>query len=83
MYLGQCQRFACRAVRQTAEAENNITSVERILDYTRLPSEPPWVAEGAVQNQMPNAFAVCSWHLYTVCRLAPLPSEPPRVLEGP
>lgn len=36
----------CRAVRQTAEAENNITSVERILDYTRLPSEPPRVAEG-------------------------------------
>ena len=37
----------CRAVRQTAEAENNITSVERILDYTTLASEPPRVAEGA------------------------------------
>ena len=37
----------CRAVRQTAEAENNITSVERILDYTMLASEPPRVAEGA------------------------------------
>ena len=34
------------AVRQTAEAENNITSIERMLDYTRLPSEPPRVAEG-------------------------------------
>ena len=38
----------CRAVRQTAEAENNITSVERILDYTTLASEPPRVAEGAI-----------------------------------
>jgi ATP-binding cassette subfamily C (CFTR/MRP) protein 4 len=34
------------AVRQTAEAENNITSVERMLAYTRLPSEPLRVAEG-------------------------------------
>ncbi len=34
------------AVRQTAEAENNITSIERMLGYTRLPSEPPRVAEG-------------------------------------
>lgn len=35
------------AVRQTAEAENNVTSVERMLGYTRLPTEvPPRVAEG-------------------------------------
>ncbi len=35
------------AVRQTAEAENNITSVERMLGYTRLRAEvPPRVAEG-------------------------------------
>ncbi|BDA43779.1 probable cystic fibrosis transmembrane conductance regulator [Coccomyxa sp. Obi] len=35
------------AVRQTAEAENNVTSVERMLRYTRLPAEvPPRVAEG-------------------------------------
>ena len=40
-------KLLCRAVRQTAEAENNITSVERILDYTTLASEPPRVAEGA------------------------------------
>ena len=40
-------KLLSRAVRQTAEAENNITSVERILDYTTLVSEPPRVAEGA------------------------------------
>jgi len=84
LYPGQCRRFARRAVRQTAEAENNITSVERILDYTSLPSEPPWVAEGAVLYQMPNALAACSWHLCTVCNLdyTPLSFEAPRVAEG-
>ncbi|GLC33196.1 hypothetical protein PLESTB_000360400 [Pleodorina starrii] len=33
-------------VRQTAEVENTMTSVERMLAYTELPSEPPRVAEG-------------------------------------
>ncbi len=34
------------AVRQTAEAENEIVAVERILQYTELPQEPPTVAAG-------------------------------------
>ena len=34
------------AVRQTAEAENEIVSVERILGYTTLDQEPPTVAAG-------------------------------------
>ncbi|GIM00727.1 hypothetical protein Vretimale_5639, partial [Volvox reticuliferus] len=33
-------------VRQTAEVENTMTSVERMLSYTELPSEAPRVAEG-------------------------------------
>lgn len=47
-------------VRQTVEVETNIVSVERILEYARLPSEAPdvvfkhrpnigWPAQGAVQ----------------------------------
>lgn len=34
------------AVRQTAEAQNEIVSVERILGYTALDQEPPTVAAG-------------------------------------
>ena len=58
---GRLVPCACRAVRQTAEAENNITSVERILDYTRLPSEPPRVAEGAFS--LHDYHTICLMHL--------------------
>lgn len=33
-------------VKQTAEVENNMTSIERMLRYTQLPSEPPFEGEG-------------------------------------
>ncbi|KAG2423828.1 hypothetical protein HXX76_014988 [Chlamydomonas incerta] len=36
-------------VQQTAEVENHMTSVERMVAYTQLPSEPPAVAEGGGQ----------------------------------
>jgi len=32
------------AVRQSAEAENNMTSIERLLEYTRLPQARGLVA---------------------------------------
>lgn len=39
-------------MRQTAEMENELTSVERIIEYTRVPSEPP--LESDPKNAPPN-----------------------------
>ena len=55
--VGMCQW----GIRQTAEIENQITSVERVIEYAELPSEPPleslpeyrppndWPSEGSFQ----------------------------------
>lgn len=39
-------------MRQTAEMENELTSVERIIEYTQVPSEPP--LESDAKNTPPN-----------------------------
>lgn len=41
-------------MRQTAELENQMTSVERILEYADLPSEPPLETEQ--KNLPPNGW---------------------------
>lgn len=60
--IGMCQK----GVRQTAEVENQMTSIERLLEYARLPSEaalesapdaqPPanWPSKGAIQIEKLN-----------------------------
>ena len=49
------------AVRQTAEAENEIVSVERILDYSKLPQEAPTVAEGGAAQ--PTCAFPCAFYI--------------------
>lgn len=39
--IGMCQW----GMRQTAEIENQMTSVERVMEYAELPSEPPLESE--------------------------------------
>lgn len=39
--IGMCQW----GMRQTAEVENQMTCVERVLEYANLPSEPPLESE--------------------------------------
>lgn len=54
--------FMCQwGMRQTAELENQMTSVERVMEYAKQPSEPPletvpklrpapeWPSEGRIQ----------------------------------
>lgn len=38
--------YVCETgMHQTAEMENELTSVERIIEYTKVPSEPPLESE--------------------------------------
>lgn len=45
--IGMCQW----GMRQTAEIENQMTSVERVMEYANLPSEPP--LESTAENKPP------------------------------
>lgn len=49
-FLGFCQF----GMRQSAELENQMTSVERIIEYAELPSEPP--LESDEKNAPPDAW---------------------------
>ena len=53
-------------VRQTVEVETNIVSVERVLEYTRLPSEAPDIIPRTRPNvSWPAHGAVSFWHYST------------------
>ncbi|KAM7356664.1 uncharacterized protein ACRADG_002316 [Cochliomyia hominivorax] len=61
--VGMCQW----GMRQTAELENHMTSVERVLEYTNLPPEPPMETEEALKpkGQWPSKGRIefVSFHL--------------------
>ncbi len=54
------------AVRQSTEAENNMTSIERLLEYTRLPQ-----ARGLVARPYPALILSCACWCTRGCPQAP------------
>lgn len=62
-------------VRQSAEVENNMTSVERMLHYCEIEQEPPTVAEGGPQP--PHGWPECPEIVYENVTAVYRPESPP------